>query len=104
MIDWLRDPQWGSRGLPLPPPQPYVLASQAIPSRLFKNMSIHCLQESFSNPNTKNETPAHVVSRLVSLASELGISPKFFEDGFNDVATDQATRISFKARKFYGIY
>jgi hypothetical protein len=53
-------------------------------------------QESFLNPNTNHETPAHVVSRFVSLASELGVSANTFEAGFNDSVTDQATRISFK--------
>jgi hypothetical protein len=38
------------------------------------------------------------VSRFVSLASELGVSANTFEAGFNDSVTDQATRISFKAR------
>lgn len=56
------------------------------------------LQDSFLNPSTKNETPAHVVSRLISLAGDLGLSANAFEAGYNDSATDLATRISFKAR------
>ncbi|KAG0555245.1 hypothetical protein KC19_12G155500 [Ceratodon purpureus] len=53
-------------------------------------------QETFSNPSTRDETPAHVISRLISLAGELGVPANLFEAGFNAVATDQATRLSFK--------
>jgi hypothetical protein len=59
---------------------------------------VEFLQEAFSNPSTKYETPAHVVSRLVSLTGELGVSASSVEAGFNDAVTDEATRISFKAR------
>lgn len=53
-------------------------------------------QESFLNPSTNHETPAHVVSRLISLADNLGFPTNSFEVAFNDAVTDQATRISFK--------
>jgi 2-hydroxychromene-2-carboxylate isomerase len=57
---------------------------------------IFATQDTFLNPSTNHETPAHVVSRLIALATDLGISANSFEAGFNDSVTDQATRISFK--------
>ena len=62
-------------------------------------MCVQCdlpLQDSFSNPKTEHETPVSVVSRLIALAVELGISQNSFGAGFNNSYTDQATRISFK--------